>query len=602
MQQFIQQIRQYHDRLLENPALSSTDQENLQKQLNGLRLAEAVLLKKEWQDHNRADGKSPGPLHIGIIGPTQAGKSTLVNLMLQHEAAGISPLAGYTVHAQGFASGDLSGMDTAIETLFHDYHAVDKGSLDAKKYKQYLLETGMPALWPGDLPTVLWDSPDFDSIESRGYRSAVLRVIAISDALILMVSKDKYADQAVWDMLKLIQPLNKPLLVVINKLSAQDAPAVQASFNQRFQTEIGANIPPLLTLRYQRDLTSTASELSVEYREQLLQLLEDEIDTHDTSHQDRGLARWLDQHWEDWLQPANEELSSEAAWQQSVEQAVQSGLERYQEQYLDHPGKYDTFNRTLAELLPLLEIPGLAKHLVATRQIVTWPMRKLLGIGRSVINRPDESSLPTELEDEVLRQCLQHVIMQLNNQAMNQQQTNSRASKALWWQNISAQLLLERQATEGSFLQAVDDYQAKFAPEIEASARRLYDRLQTQPTLLNSLRAARFTTDAAAVVLAVKSGGLAAIDLVMAPAMLSVTTLLTESALGKYLDNERDALKKKQLEHVESTLFDSVLESNLLGLPARVPGGSGILSSGITRSRIQSAREQLNQFVKDTNV
>jgi len=37
------------------------------------------------------------------------------------------------------------------------------------------------------------------------------------------------------------------------------------------------------------------------------------------------------------------------------------------------------------------------------------------------------------------------------------------------------------------------------------------------------------------VVLAVKSGGLGAVDLVVAPAMLSLTTLLTEGALGQYM-------------------------------------------------------------------
>jgi len=106
---------------------------------------------------------------------------------------------------------------------------------------------------------------------------------------------------------------------------------------------------------------------------------------------------------------------------------------------------------------------------------------------------------------------------------------------------------------EGDILQRIfqDVYVAQqarqeFEPEIELAAKKLYEQLQSQPALLNTLRAARATADAAAVALAVKSGGLAPADLVLAPAMLSVTTLLTESALGRYLDTVKEDLKRRQ--------------------------------------------------------
>ena len=67
---------------------------------NTLRLADAAL------DKQVLNTKFPQhPMQIVIIGPTQAGKSTLCNLILDTNAAGISALAGYTVHAQGFAAG-----------------------------------------------------------------------------------------------------------------------------------------------------------------------------------------------------------------------------------------------------------------------------------------------------------------------------------------------------------------------------------------------------------------------------------------------------------------------------------------------------------------
>ena len=44
------------------------------------------------------------PLQMTIVGPTQAGKSSLVNVLLNTGVAGVSPLAGYTVHPQGFCT------------------------------------------------------------------------------------------------------------------------------------------------------------------------------------------------------------------------------------------------------------------------------------------------------------------------------------------------------------------------------------------------------------------------------------------------------------------------------------------------------------------
>ena len=56
------------------------------------------------------------------------------------------------------------------------------------------------------------------------------------------------------------------------------------------------------------------------------------------------------------------------------------------------------------------------------------------------------------------------------------------------------------------------------------------------------------------MVLAVKSGGLGAVDLVLAPAMLSLTTLLTEGALGKYMDRIQRQLTAYQEKEVQSVI------------------------------------------------
>ena len=90
----------------------------------------------------------------------------------------------------------------------------------------------------------------------------------------------------------------------------------------------------------------------------------------------------------------------------------------------------------------------------------------------------------------------------------------------------------------------------------------MYEKLEEQPAVLNSLRVARATTDAAAAVLALKTGGLSLHDFILAPAMLSLSSLLAESSLGQYLHSVKARLKTRQLEAVK-ILFARHLQINL---------------------------------------
>ena len=85
--------------------------------------------------------------------------------------------------------------------------------------------------------------------------------------------------------------------------------------------------------------------------------------------------------------------------------------------------------------------------------------------------------------------------------------------------------------------------------------------------LLNSLRALRVGTDAGALALALYTAGLGWQDLVIAPAMLSLTTLLTETALGYQLERAVAQLRARQAEAV-SRLFEQTVCEHLGRLPA----------------------------------
>jgi len=481
---------------------------------NDLRLVDASLDKVSLCDQH-----PDHPPQIGIVGPTQAGKSTLVNLLTNSNAAGVSARAGYTVHAQGFAVGVPAEQLEPICTILDPMQRVAAAELQPDNLNAYVLEpikAGNKSLVNN---AVVWDSPDFDSIEARGYRGAVLYTLALSDTLILMVSKDKYGDKSVWDMLSLMVPLSKPILIVINKLDATDSAAVERSFTERFETRFPKSPrPPIVSLPYLPDETSFSQ---AEFAS-LNQGVRSALATIKRSDISPAIERFVAEHWSQWVAPAEHERAANTAWTDAVEAAVEDAIGNYEARYLNDDARNDTFNRALAELLALLEVPGIAAGLQKTREVVT-------------ISIDAQETYPEQLA---------------------------------WWRALHTELRAQRETLSKQFDTASTQYREDFEPRIEAAAERLYEQLETQPALLNSLRAARVTTDATAVVLAVKSGGLAATDLLVAPAMLSLTTLLTESALGRYMTTVRNELKNEQRSEVRKRVFHGALGEVLLKLPS----------------------------------
>ncbi len=238
--QWVSQLLQRHARVL---AQQASPTPAALKALNSLQLADAIVDKSQL---NRAHPDHA--LQVAIIGPTQ-GKSTLVNLLLDTQAAAISALAGFTVHAQGYASGYSEDQLQQLTCMMEPMQRVLAASLSASDLNTYALESVAPGTAALLNPAVVWDTPDFDSIDAGTYKRAIMNTVAIADIVVLMVSKDKYGDKSVWDMLQLIHPLQQPLLVCINKLDPQDEQAVLQAFSSRYTQQFDTPVPPVILLR-----------------------------------------------------------------------------------------------------------------------------------------------------------------------------------------------------------------------------------------------------------------------------------------------------------------------------------------------------------------
>lgn len=557
---FIRLLKQRHECVLRH--LSGEEdprQRELRRNIQSLAFAEACLEKGEL---NRT--QPDHPIQIAVLGPTQAGKSSVINWLLEQDLAEASPLAGFTVHPQGFAVAVEPARLAWLDAYFRPYRRCRREELSPDRYDSFLLEKTPPTA-PGNpmRAAVVWDTPDFDSVDAEGYRLAVLRVAALADVTLLILSKDKYADLSVWNLVKLLAPLQQPTVVCLNKIDPGSYQELARSLREKWQS-IHFDIPPaILPIPYQE----AAAGLSGLPREREAILAE--VDqARRLVHRDRhaGHARQLiAAHWPAWVEPVKAEHKLRAEWAELVAKAVQESLAVYRRDYLDHPRHYATFQRALAELLTLLEIPGIGNALVAVRQIVTWPLRQIVSLGRSIGNRHPDSA--DAAETNILRQAMAHLLVRVGESVVIRR--NEGLTEQAFWREMAGAF----RNSKATLLQNLDTstrrYQQSFQPEIDQAARRLYELLRQHPAVLNGLRATRATTDAAALAVALNTGGIGVQDFIIAPAVLSLTSMLAEGALGHYMDREAAELKRRQMAAVE-TLFRETAEAELLRLPERL--------------------------------
>ncbi len=547
MLEFIQLIKQRYQSLLRQLDKRQPRFSDYQQRVEQLLFAEAFIRKGQL-----IENYSKFPLQIAVIGPTQAGKSSIVNLLLNDTQAGVSPLAGYTVHPHGYCHGLFSDDCDGMQHYFGRFQCLEQSMLNRNRFDCYSLANSQSssALLPA---CVCWDTPDFDSIDAADYREGVIRTIALADLVILVVSKEKYADQSVWEVMKTIASFQQPTLICVNKLSEGSETQILNSLQQKWQQHRRDPVPEIVPLLFQKQVPLPiwpAAQGKAIYK------LAAKV-----SHSKHFIyqQQWLNRYWQQWLEPILAEHHAQRDWQMLVDQCIGQALKDYQRDYLDHPHHYDTFQNALLNMLNLLEIPGIAKVMGKTRRIMTWPVRKLMSLGKEAYRGNSVQ------EVAVLNQISTHIMIQLADKLLEKNETE--APPVGWWKETAATLRQKKIAILHEFELAVADYHLSFQMDVEETSQKLYRKLQEQPMTLNSLRATRASTDIAAILMALQTGGIGIHDLVLTPVMLTVTSLLAESAMGKYMNRLEAELKLHQLNTVKSQLFFTCLQQRLYPLP-----------------------------------
>jgi len=582
MLDFILLLRTRYQAILNHIKEYSAHRIGYENSLRELIFAEAFLKKNELI---QLDPQLP--IQVVILGPTQAGKSTLINLLTREKIASVSPLAGFTVQPHGICY----GIEFTKTNWLNDFFSSSQKHLDKNasqnRNQSFVFEQAKQTNHNPLGPCIIWDTPDFDSIDAENYQETVLQAAALADVVVLIVSKDKYADQSVWDMMALLESVAYPTLVCINKVPTHSEPILIESFLAKWKSVRNDTAPMIQTLSYQ-DQKGFAKTLDQE----LFPLVEQVNKAISQVNRDRypqQVKQFIEQNWTRWVEPIKNEHHALEEWHEVVNTGIANTLDMYKRDFLDHPQYNETFQRALIELLSLLEIPALASAFVQVRRVVTWPLRQTIKLGKT-FTRSNSAEPNLTQEIAFLEQIGEHFLLQLSETVLNKIEETS--NQDTWWTPISAQLRTDKRDLLNRYKVDVSQYYNDFQPEIENAAQRLFQKLEAQPAILNSLRATRVTTDAIAVALAIKTSGLGVHDVVITPAVLSITSMLTESALGGYMNRVVAELKHRQFEIIKSQLFDKTLKDRLLRLPENLEQTDRF---GITQEILKVAENNLRR-------
>ena len=589
-------------------ATAGGDTPELDEQLQSLLLAEAAI-----RYGGLAADSVARPFHVAVLGPTQTGKSTLVNLLLGCRAAQVSALAGFTVHPQGFWIAPAEADANWVAELFPGWRRCEVSELKCAELEAYALtrvEPGSAVHVPAGTtagrlalpPCVVWDTPDFDSLAARHYAQGVLQVMALADLYVLVLSPEKYSDLSVWRMLVLLETLRRPLVICVNKLAPDGTEPIICSLRERLaeRGQAWGTVPivplpydPVLAAGGWPELPASASPLFSLGRAGQSGAA-GKPDRIGRTQRMAGVQALVRRHWADWVAPVRAEHAALADWERAVRAAGTKFMAVYVRDYLDHPQRYDNFRRAAIELLELLEIPKVGSFMAQARRAVTWPARQIFAAGqawwRERRPRGKEPNAVHSLgaEAAVLVDTLEALLIELQRDVARR--CSPGTAGCVVWQALERKLVTEGTRLRVALEAGVRQHHERMIAESRGAANRLYAALQRQPARLAALRTARATLDVGAVLLAVKTGGLTPMDALWAPATWAATSLLMEGFAGLEMAREARELKVRQRAAVQEQFVERTLVAELIALDETLET-DGLLA--ISRGELRAAAQAL---------
>ena len=281
---------------------------------------------------------------------------------------------------------------------------------------------------------------------------------------------------------------------------------------------------------------------------------------------------------------ARKDVEALYSWRMVVQNGQIEFDQRYHREYLTSE-KYRGFDEALLKLLNLLELPGLGKVLSGALWVVRTPYRLLRGLVGKAMQRPDAPPLP---EYPILEDALAGWIDLVRKEAARQANTHP------LWNHIAqgfaggglAELFKER------FQQGFRGFHLALAEEADRTARAIYEQLEKNPGVLNTLRGLKFGMDAGSIAAAIVVGGGPVADVILVPIFASLSHQLVELLGKSYVDSQREYVR-----HRQQTLMAQYISAPLAEWLAQWPA-----TGGSAFERLQLALRRIPENVRQMQI
>lgn len=535
------------------------------------------------------------PLHLAVVGGAGAGKSTVANLLSGAvNAAETNAQAGYTRHPVAYTSSNGALGWTGHYNFLGLLRRLDQpgpSSLDQDIY-QIRRVPADPLAFDLLKDFVVWDCPDMTTWAASGYVSRLIEVASLADVVVYVASDERYNDEVPTQFLHLLLEAGKPVVVCLTKMRPADAPALVS----HFQNEVVSRMPPgvigILAIPFltPAQLADTKA-LVARYRIPLLNQVA-VLGSNPNLARRRtvlGANHFLVHMHERLLAVARNDLAALERWQSLVKTGQREFDARYQREYLTSE-KFSGFDEALVRLMELLELPGVGKVLSGALHVIRTPFRLLSGWVTKAVTRPEAV---VRAETAVLEDAFNAWVDQLRKESAYRH-----ASHPLWTyisQGFHGGGLAESMREQ--FQLGLKAFHTGQSAETERTARAIYEELEKNPAVLNTLRGTKFALDAGAIgATVVTLGHNLWLDVLMVPLVATITHQLVELMGQQYVSAQREETRNRlQLLMVQS--LSAPLAEWLAQWPST--GGSSFERLQLALRRIPTAVQQVDALLRE---
>lgn len=493
-------------------------------------------------------GDAPAIPVVSVIGCTNSGKSTIVNLLTGGDAAGMNVRASYTRSILAvIPSEHRTGFSSWLGAVLGEYRVTDAESkienIQPQVADTIRISRGSHA------PFAVLDTPDFSTEAAAEYVRATIDAAMIGDVVLLVVSDESYADDRTLRLVRLLSSIGVHVAFVANKVGDDRELSRDIS---RSLTAAGA--APLDDCRSLPRAPGGSPDarlawLAGRHGDALRRAVGSVASKQHTRREQatRAIAIGIAHRLDTVLAPLKGDAQLAGDWEARCSRCADAVMAGYRERLLD-ARVYAEFAHTLARLTLLLEAPIIGPVLRLTGQAVRLPFRLAASAVRAAAGATRSKD---DNADAALRSLVDDAAGSMREFAHLHAQQGGEHARTLALNLTRATLSAD---ITRAIAAGIESRRDEIEREIEAAAASMYEELSRRPRVLAGLRAANIALGLGSAAAVVVSHGVNWADAALAPLAAGVQQELLRRGLGAMVEKKKRQAHDSHARRVEEVI------------------------------------------------